>query len=57
MAKESNEYDDCRAEQWERGWRVVRRDGSVIEPLFDTKAAAERARRDWQALADDRKSK
>ena len=56
MTGEKNEYDGCRVEEWSRGWRVVRHDGSVIEPLFDTLKEAEKACREWQSYADNRKS-
>lgn len=47
-----SKYDGCYVEACKGGWRVCSPNGAVIEPIFDSRDAAERARQGWQSLAD-----
>lgn len=43
-------YNGCFVEPEGDGWRVCARNGEPLEPIFDTRAAAEQARKGWQDL-------
>ena len=47
-----SKYDGCFVEACNGGWRVCSSDGATIEPVFENRDAADRARKGWQDLAD-----
>lgn len=47
-----SKYDGCFVEACSDGWQVCGRDGLPLEPVFDTRRAADQACAGWQKLAD-----